>query len=201
MADIFNNKKEINSINNTNNTNTNLKEKYKSSNIIQEMVDEEADISISKSKKNDSFVSNTKPEKQIHENQALESKNISDITLNSKSNNITDNNIESNKIENNKNFIHQDSHQNINKQNLNNMKQDNQNHYIFKNITNSVPLLNTNGTILEKYLNEKSICRVFNNIFNELISKKINPVDFYSYTSAKLIEINDNLSKLDNYIK
>ena len=59
-----------------------------------------------------------------------------------------------------------------------------------------VKIRKTQANAFEKYLKDTGIANAFQMIFSELISKKINTEDFYSYSAARLRQIGREVDEI-----
>ena len=80
--------------------------------------------------------------------------------------------------------------------NLNNKETINYKDLNKRELLDTIKPMNTTGTKFEKYILEKSIPHTFNKIFTELIIKKIDPKDYFAYTSARLNEIDKDFEQI-----
>lgn len=69
---------------------------------------------------------------------------------------------------------------------------------LYRQDVEKIKIRKTQGTAFDKYLNDTGIPVAFQLIFTELLSKKIAPENYFSYTAARLKTIGREVEEIKN---
>lgn len=193
------------------NKNKKIEKKYTiNTKAIEELVDEERDMSISKTinvdtnpdnnenNENDENKEIVKTEEK-HSNLDNEEGKTKENLKNNIEHNLEDYNKDS---EVNQDFIKDEDIQKFNEEEeeIKKLREDFSNQMERRKILDAIRPLDTTGSRFEEFIFKNLIPEAFNKIFGELLSKNIKPDDFYAYASSRLCEISENLeSELKNF--
>lgn len=175
---------------------------------IEELVDEERDMSISKTINVDTNPDNNDNEENkdilktgIHSNNGDKEENLTKESLKEGLKPKEKIVIDENNNELNQDFIKDDDIQKFHEEEeeIKKLREDFSNQMERRKILDAIRPLDTSASRFEEFIFKNLIPEAFNKIFGELLSKNIKPEDYYAYASSRLCEISENLdSELKN---